>query len=268
MSFLCRVAGLSLRDRARSLNIRRENDNWVATPSRRKESAEVIWASNLDASWTLKGFQAHPTGTPGKLRWEESLGQITGLAASATRPRFKRMKMDGWFPNVKTLVWQVSRAFVCLSAWASSVPKSFRFGSAWSRCIAANPSSIWPSAIKSWVGRSECCWLLSMCFSQQQKMVFFFQRKKKGSTFGSSVTSVSPSLVGSPFKHHGMISRIDIRNVFYCSGPQTVSLLSTPPLSSVHPAPFEDKASQIHKHRLSSAGLIVINQFISAPLNL
>ncbi|KAK0147518.1 hypothetical protein N1851_012990 [Merluccius polli] len=47
MSFLHRVAGLSVRDMVKSSDIRRESE--AAAPLRRKEPAEVVWASNQDA---------------------------------------------------------------------------------------------------------------------------------------------------------------------------------------------------------------------------
>uniref|UniRef100_A0A8C6KI17 Reverse transcriptase domain-containing protein n=1 Tax=Nothobranchius furzeri TaxID=105023 RepID=A0A8C6KI17_NOTFU len=50
MSFLRRVAGLSLRDRVRSSDIR--EGLGTAAPPDRKESFEVVWASGQDASWT------------------------------------------------------------------------------------------------------------------------------------------------------------------------------------------------------------------------
>jgi len=47
------VAGLGLRERVRSSDVRREGG--VEPLLRRKEAAEVVRASDLDASWTPPG---------------------------------------------------------------------------------------------------------------------------------------------------------------------------------------------------------------------
>jgi len=117
MSFLHRVAGLSLRDRVRISGIRRELG---------VQSAEVVWASDSDTSF--RGFpgKSNWKETPGKTQdtleglnlqtglgtprdrpewagkccgWEGSLGQPAGSAAPVTRPRTKRMRMDAWMDH-------------------------------------------------------------------------------------------------------------------------------------------------------------------------
>ena len=66
MSFLWRVAGLSLSDRVRSSDIRREHGVEAAAPLRRKASAEVVRASDQEAS-RVPPFR----GFPGTSDWEE-----------------------------------------------------------------------------------------------------------------------------------------------------------------------------------------------------
>ena len=78
MTFLRRVAGLSLRDRVRSSDIQRELGVETAAPPRRKEPAEVVQASDQDASrmpLSLEFFWAHltgrrPRGRP-RTRWRD-----------------------------------------------------------------------------------------------------------------------------------------------------------------------------------------------------
>ncbi len=70
MSFLCRVAGFSLRDRMRSSDIQRKlGVKPLLHCSRRKEPVEVVRASDQDASWA-PSFG----GVPGMSNWQETPG--------------------------------------------------------------------------------------------------------------------------------------------------------------------------------------------------
>lgn len=75
VSFLCRLAGLTNRDRVRSSG---------AAPLHQKEPAEAVRASDPDASWTsfLEVFQARPTGRRPqgrpRPRWRDYMSRQAG----------------------------------------------------------------------------------------------------------------------------------------------------------------------------------------------
>lgn len=66
ISSLCRVAGLCLRDRARS-SVIQETRSRAATPPHGKETVEVVQASGNDASWTPP--QRGASGLTGRRHW-------------------------------------------------------------------------------------------------------------------------------------------------------------------------------------------------------
>ncbi|MED6261101.1 hypothetical protein ATANTOWER_000899 [Ataeniobius toweri] len=80
ISFFCRVAGHSFRDRVRSSTIWEELG--VAAPPDREESFEVTWASVLNATWTPP-----LGGVPGTSHLEKAQGKaqdtLEGLCLSA-----------------------------------------------------------------------------------------------------------------------------------------------------------------------------------------
>ncbi|KAI3355524.1 hypothetical protein L3Q82_017909 [Scortum barcoo] len=133
MSFLHRVAGRSLRDRVRSsvtreelgvepllLCIERSQLRWLwgicfgcpldasprevfqACPTgrrpRRKDPGHAGETMCLSAGWPGNASGSVPGRAGGSVWGEGSLGISAQTAASATRSRIKRLKMDGWMP--------------------------------------------------------------------------------------------------------------------------------------------------------------------------
>jgi len=81
--------------------------NWEETPGKTQDTLEGFY---LPAGlWTPQD----PPEWAGKCcRWEGSLGQPAGSTAPATRPRNKRMRMDGWMEQPFAMFRQVGVMYI------------------------------------------------------------------------------------------------------------------------------------------------------------